>query len=107
MSLASEEDIERFAERVREELGDRVERVILFGSYATDEYVPGSDVDVAVILSEVRQEDDRELWDIAEDFRFEEDLNFSPKIFESAEFDEKVRKDYSFYNEVSEKGVEI
>lgn len=107
MSLARRSDIEDFADDLREALGDRVEEVVLFGSYATDEYVPGSDIDIAVIVSRVEGGDDERVWDIAEDYRSQKDLNFSPKLFEKREFEEKLEKGFSFYREVREQGVEV
>ncbi len=41
--------VEEFAQKLREKFGDRVEQVILFGSYARDEFGEESDLDVLVI----------------------------------------------------------
>lgn len=107
MSLASEQDIEEFADQVRSTLGDRVEEVILFGSYARDDYVPGSDIDVMVLVSEEKEGDEEKVWSLADEFMVEKDLQFSPKIYLKSDFEEKVDQDYSFYQEVAGEGVEI
>jgi uncharacterized protein len=42
--------LERYAEAVRKEYGDRVERIVLFGSRARGDFHEDSDYDVAVFL---------------------------------------------------------
>lgn len=107
MSLASEEDIKDFADEVRSVFGDRLDEVILFGSYAKDEYVPGSDIDVMILVSEMDDSDEEKVWNIAWEFAEDKDLKFSPKIYGTGEFEDKVSKGYSFYKEVSDEGVRI
>lgn len=41
--------VEELAQKLREKFGDKVEQVILFGSYARDEFGEESDLDVLVI----------------------------------------------------------
>jgi uncharacterized protein len=48
--------LERYAEAVRKEYGDRVERIVLFGSRARGDFHEDSDYDIAVFL---RGMDDR------------------------------------------------
>lgn len=40
---------ERFARRLKETHGDRIERVVLFGSVARGQHVPDSDIDLLVV----------------------------------------------------------
>ncbi len=105
--LADREDIEAFADEVRDELGDRVEQILLFGSYATEEYVPGSDVDIAVLLSDEHEGDEEAVWDIAERFHAEHGIRFVPKLFEADVFRERVDQEFSFYTTVDEQGVPV
>ncbi|MFB6216118.1 MAG: nucleotidyltransferase family protein [Candidatus Aenigmatarchaeota archaeon] len=48
--MAKEKHIEKFGEDVRSLLGERVDRILLYGSYARGEETPGSDIDIAVIV---------------------------------------------------------
>lgn len=107
MGLASEEDIENFANDVREELEDRVEKVVLYGSYARGDYVPGSDVDIAVLVSEKKEDDRKRLFEIAEDYRWNQDIFFSPRVFEIDKFRERAESGPGFYSEVNKEGVEV
>ncbi|MFB6245543.1 MAG: nucleotidyltransferase domain-containing protein [Candidatus Nanohaloarchaea archaeon] len=107
MSLVEREEIERFAEKISEEVGESLEEIILFGSYATDDYVPGSDVDLAVVVEDKSSVDEKKLWSLAEEFQSRYGAVFSPKVFEKEEFDYKVKCGYSFYSEISEEGVKL
>ncbi len=105
--MASEYDIQDFAKEVRETVGGRVEQVYLSGSYARDEHAPGIDIDVMVLLSEIDEEAERDIWKIADKFFRNRDLHFTPKIYAKSNFEDKVEKGYSFYSEVAQEGVEI
>lgn len=107
MKLASDEDIRDFAEDVREALGDRVEDVILYGSYARGDYTPGSDIDVVFLVDERERKDEEKVFDIVDRFMAERDLMFSPRIYRKDEFESKEEKGYSFYTNVVEEGVSL
>lgn len=107
MSIATRGDIDRFVAEVEREFGDRLDRVVLYGSYARDEPVPGSDVDVAIMVTEKRRDDRERAFDVARDFILDEDLRFSPRVFETAEFERKAEEGYGFYQNVREEGVEM
>ncbi len=107
MTLADQEDIEVFADRVRDALGDRVQEIILYGSYARDDYVPGSDLDLAIIVTEKREGDEEAIWDLAAEYMREGDLRFSPKIFVADTFEERVKQGFGFYTNVAQEGVPV
>jgi len=107
MVLASQKDIEDFADQVRAEFGNRLEEVILYGSYARDDHVPGSDIDMAVLVTRKNNDDRQKLFDITDKFREEKGLNFSPRVFEKNDFTEKAENGWRFHTNVENEGVEI
>ncbi|MFO7793890.1 MAG: nucleotidyltransferase domain-containing protein [Candidatus Nanohaloarchaea archaeon] len=107
MPLASQEEIENFADHVRAEFGERLEEVILYGSYARDDHVPGSDIDIAILVNGKKKDDREKMFDIADKFREEKNLKFSPRVFEKKEFKKKAENDWSFHSNVEKEGVEI
>lgn len=107
MREASESEIEEFVSKVKELFGDRLDRVVLYGSYARGEQLPGSDVDLAVILKEEREDDREKLLDLRSDYLIDDEIYFSPRIFEKEEFEKRVEENYSFYTNVDEEGVEV
>ena len=104
-SLKHEEILEEFTEKVDKSLNGRVEKVILFGSYARNEQLPGSDIDLLIVLSDVKGKDQSKISQIARGYFLEHQLVLSPKIITSDELAEKL--DYSFFQEIQKEGVEI
>ena len=107
MLMAKQKHLKSFADEIRSLFGDRVEKILLYGSYARGEESPGSDVDIAVLLAEKRREDRKKVQELAEEWMQETELRFSARVFEKDDFDEKVEEGYSFYKNVKEEGVEI
>ncbi|MFP4116773.1 MAG: nucleotidyltransferase domain-containing protein [Candidatus Aenigmatarchaeota archaeon] len=107
MLMAKSKHVKEFAEDVRSLFRDRVDRIMLYGSYARDEEVPGSDVDIAVILERKEKDDRKKVQELAEEWMQETDLRFSARVFEKDDFEKKVKEGYSFHTNVQEEGVEI
>lgn len=107
MKLASEEDFQDFAEDVRKVLGEKVEEIILYGSYARGDYTPGSDIDVIILVDEGERKDEDKVFDIVDRFMAERNLMFSPRIYEEEEFKAKEDEGYSFHINVTEEGVKL
>jgi predicted nucleotidyltransferase len=108
MSLASEEDIQEFVSDLKGVFGDRVEDILLFGSYARGDHVPGSDIDILVLLEDEIEKEDRDRAGELKGKYFEKkNLFFSPKLMNADEFREKKDAGYSFHKEVAEQGVKI
>ena len=107
MSLVRKNVIEDFADSVREILDDNVSEIILFGSYASNDFVPGSDVDIAIIVEKEGKSDEEKIWDLAEKYRAKHGVEFMPKIFEKKFFNQKIDQNFKFYSEIAEEGLEI
>jgi predicted nucleotidyltransferase len=88
-------------------LGDRVKKIILYGSYARGDYNKSSDIDIMILtdLSEEEIIDKRvEIWDMTYDIGLDNDVTISPLL--------KNIDDYNywldtlpFYMNVQEEGV--
>ncbi len=107
MSLVKTETIKEFSNDVKKALGDNVEEIILFGSYAKDSFVPGSDIDIAIIVKEKRPENEKEIWTIAEEYSSQHNVIFSPKIFEKTFFENKIEQNFSFYKDIENEGIKL
>ena len=105
MSVVGMGVVEDFADDIVSVLGDRVERVVLFGSYARGEELPGSDVDVLVVLSEVEEGDRSEVLDVAGEFFWSDDVFFSPKVISKTDLEDK--QDFSLFQTIEDEGVEV
>ena len=107
MVLVEKSEIEEFVDEASDILGDRVEEVLLFGSYAREDHVPGSDVDLLFLVSSVKSSDREELSKLAGEYFLEKEVVFSPKIVEKEKFDKRRKESSGFYSEVADQGVKI
>ena len=105
MSTVDRDVIDSFAEDVVDALGDRVSEVRLFGSYARGDELPGSDIDVLVVLEDRKEGDQAEILDIASDYFWSHDVFFSPKVISLDDL--KERSEYHFFREIEDEGVTV
>lgn len=105
MSVVSKSVISEFADEVNELKG--VEEIILYGSYAREEAVPGSDVDILVLTDGENPDLRSDLEDIAGEYWMETNVIFSPKIIEKEKFEEKIEEEYGFHSNALEEGVKL
>ncbi|MFB6145293.1 MAG: nucleotidyltransferase domain-containing protein [Candidatus Nanohaloarchaea archaeon] len=107
MNEINKPEIKEYTERVKDYLGDRLEKIIIYGSYARNEQLPGSDVDIAIIVTEKRKNDRKHVFELGKDFLLEKNIVFSPRVFEKEEFERKVKQGYGFYKNVYKEGIEV
>ncbi len=97
-----------FAQGVREHLGGRCRRVRLFGSAARGDWTDDSDVDVLVLLDEVRVEDRRWLSRCAYDIGLAESgILLQPIPMAERQFDELRSRERRFAQDVEREGIEL
>ena len=94
--------LESFVKVLKEKYGDKIHRIILFGSTARGEAEEESDIDVLVIADGVTQ---KEVSKVAFQILLKYGEVISP-IVESKQQFEKY-KDYSFHKNILREGVEI
>lgn len=71
MTIAYEKIIAHLRERLVEELGDKIESIVLYGSVARNEAHEDSDIDILVVT----RDDDRKLYDRISKIRTRIDLD--------------------------------
>jgi len=58
-------------------------------------------------VNEKKEDDMKRLFEVADDYRWEKDIFFSPRVFQIQDFEEKAQSGPGFYSEVKEQGVEV
>jgi uncharacterized protein len=94
-----------FNREIPHSVSEHIVRIMVFGSYARDEALPDSDLDIAVLVKHKSTEligalDDsayRVMW------KYDFDPVISLKIFEEREFLDAADKGFSFYRNVLRK----
>ena len=77
--------IDKFVKGANEILGDRVKKIILYGSYARGDYNEGSDIDI-MILTDLTDDEmyeyEKKVWDFAYDIECEHNftIDLSPTL---------------------------
>lgn len=101
------EEIQKFINEVKKILGDRLKKVILYGSYARGDYNKNSDVDI-MILTDLSFEEIEEYRDKISDAAFEIELKtgiiLSPVVKNIEKYNVR-RKFVPFYKNVEKEGV--
>lgn len=102
-----EEALKEVVERVKEEHGHKVKKIIVFGSYARGEAKEESDIDLLIIISGERFEMQRNLSGIAVDILLETGIYISPKAVTVEEYDFMKRINTGFYQSIAREGVAV
>ncbi len=89
--------------------GNRVVRILLYGSYARGDNSEYSDVDVVALVHGEREELQKklqEVWDVSSELELECETILSPTVIPYEEF-EKYLNDIPYYKNIEKEGVEI
>src|SRR5216684_9030046 len=101
--------LREFREKIPEVVRPHIRQLTLFGSAARGEDQPESDVDVLVLLDEKSQEREEALREAAYQAMWACDFRrlLSLKILSFTEYEDKLAKGYSFYQNVKREGVPL
>lgn len=100
-------EIQKFVKKVQQLLGDRLKKIILYGSYARGDYNKKSDVDIMILsdLSFKEIEDYRDkISDIAYDIELDTGIILSPVIKNIEKYNSRIHY-VPFYKNVQKEGV--
>ena len=98
-----------FQKRIPESIRPHIRQLILFGSTAREEDQPESDVDVLVLLDEKLRETEEVLREAAYQAMWVCDFQrlLSLKIVALADYENRLAKGYSFYQNVEREGIPL
>ena len=101
--------MEDFAKNARKILGNSLDSVILYGSYARGDYSEFSDIDVMLLVSlgdeDIKKISDQ-ISDLAFDFMMKYGVDISPVITNTDHFNYWV-DNLPYYRNVRDEGVEL
>ncbi len=99
----------KIVQAARDSLGDKLDKVILYGSYARRDYDTESDIDIMVLADIPREDTNKErkrIWSFMGDLDLEYNIVVSVNVTDCATF-YKYNKDLPFYKNVIRDGVEL
>ncbi len=99
--------LQEFLKIAKQKHGNKIEKIILFGSYARGEATEESDIDIVVITSRNRFEMQKNLSEIAVDILLDTGEYISAKAvsIEEYSFMEKIKT--GFYQNIAKEGVVV
>lgn len=98
-----------FANQIKDILGNKLTKVIVYGSYARGDYCENSDVDIMILVNITENEIKRissAIYDMAYDIELEKGIHISVIIKNEEQFEYWVDT-LPFYRNVSQEGIEI
>ena len=99
----------KFSQQVKKLLGQKLDKVILYGSYARGDYNEHSDIDIMILLDlsdmDIKQYR-HELSGETFDFNMDHDLDIKPIAKSQQHFQNWVEA-YPFYANVEKEGVKL
>lgn len=99
--------IMKFSQQVKKILGNKLDKVILYGSYARGDYNEYSDVDIMVLTTLTDKEIEKIepiLFDLAFDFQMDYGIDISVVVKNKEQFEYWLGA-LPFYNNVKKEGV--
>lgn len=97
--------VEDFSGAVANRFGDRLNRIVLFGSLARGTYSIESDVDLALVMPKYDLDTIYAIYDLAGQYMTEKNIFISMKIFTAEQFDAIARDRTGFYREIEKDGI--
>ena len=95
--------------RLRQQFGNKVEEILLFGSHARGEANPQSDIDLLIVLKSQERHVKKEVidlaWEVMFDYGFKAFL--SPIVFFKKDYDRYRRCNSSFLENVSQDALSL
>ncbi len=102
-----EKVLDEFVKRIKKEYGDKIEKIILFGSYARGEAKEGSDIDVLIITKDEDFRIRKKITGIAFDLLLETMKYISPKVISRMDYEKLINIQTSFIKNILAGGVPI
>lgn len=101
--------LKKVAALYREVYGDKIVRILLYGSYARGTASEDSDIDIVALVNGEReqlQQDIKKIWDITSDMELDYGVILSPTVIPYNEF-EKYKRDIPYYRNIDKEGIRI
>lgn len=101
--------LKKISEIYKSVYGEKLVRVILYGSYARGDFSNESDLDIVALVHGDRmqlQEQLKNVWDQTCDLELKYEIVLSPAVIPYEEF-EKYKTDLPYYKNIADEGVNI
>ena len=99
--------IEQFAKETKQLLQENLWAEYLFGSYATNQQTPGSDIDILIIVKHLTPDLQRQVSGLASDYSLQYNLYISPIVQDLTAWEKNQYHHTLFYQDVVQQGIRL
>lgn len=99
--------IRAFLQKLKDEIGNDVLSVYLFGSRARGDVSPDSDIDLAVLLKEVNPENEKAVRYLAADVWLDSGLFLSTRVWSEDHWHRLKKLQTRLYRNIQREGIDI
>ncbi|ODS33998.1 MAG: Nucleotidyltransferase domain protein [Candidatus Scalindua rubra] len=109
MNEKDRELILKFKNRLPSDVKGHLRQIIVFGSRVKGEAKEDSDIDVIALVDKKTPEIERKLEDVAYQVMWDHDFKpiISLKVFAELQFNNAIKKGFSFYEHVQKEGFSV
>ena len=107
LSAQEKSILKQFKTHIKQTLGSRLVELKLFGSKASGDDQPDSDIDVLVIVTTDDWHLRDKIYDVATDILLQMDICISPKIISKSRFTQLCKEGTSFIHNISKDALTI
>ena len=97
--------VRSFVKELRDNLGNKIVRVVLFGSKARGDFGKESDIDIFVLVREKTFQIRDKVGDLTADYLFDYDIPLSPVLYDLYEYQRNKELGSFFFENVEKEGI--
>ncbi len=101
------EALDLFVKDLKKRYGEKVKKIILFGSAARGEFKEGSDIDVLIVVDGDSFKMQKEISDIVLDVLLKTGIYISAKVLSSEEYSLLEKMKSAFYRNLVKEGIVV
>jgi len=107
LEIQTEKILKELRSRVENELGDRLVRIVLFGSKARGDFDIESDIDIAMIVRDLSREIKHQILDSVAEIEMKYFTPLSVHILSESEFERLKKRERRFALDIEREGVPL
>jgi hypothetical protein len=107
LEVYAEKVLKELRNRMESQLGDRLVRIVLFGSRARGDFDVESDIDIAIIVRDLPRELRHQILDSVAELEMEYLTPVSVHILSESEFERLRRRERRFALDIEREGVPL
>ncbi len=107
MGIETDKVLKELRERMENELGDRLVKIVVFGSRARGDFDAESDIDIAIIVRGLSRELKYQILDTVAEIEMKFIIPLSVIVFSENEFEQLKRRERRIALDIEKEGVPL